>query len=42
MVVAVIDNAFLSRSTFGGISVNGNSILVAQELLGDAPTSMAT
>ncbi len=35
MSVAVIDNALLGRSTFGGVSVGSNSILIAQELLGD-------
>ena len=38
MSVAVIDNAALSPSlsTFGGISVDSNSLLVSPELLGDA------
>ena len=36
MSVAVIDNALLGRLTFGGISVDSNSILIAQELLGDS------
>jgi autotransporter-associated beta strand protein len=36
MAVAVIDNALLGRSTFGGISVGSNSILISQELLGDS------
>jgi autotransporter-associated beta strand protein len=35
MSVAVIDNAILGRSTFGGVSVGSNSILISQELLGD-------
>ena len=34
--VAVIDNALLGRATFGGDSANANSILISQELLGDA------
>jgi hypothetical protein len=35
MSVAVIDNSILGRFTFGGVSVGSNSILIAQELLGD-------
>ncbi len=34
--IAVIDNAILGRATFGGIPSNSNSILISQELLGDA------
>jgi hypothetical protein len=34
--IAVIDNALLGRVTFGGIPANSNSILISQELLGDA------
>ncbi|HUO11016.1 MAG TPA: hypothetical protein VM008_22140 [Phycisphaerae bacterium] len=34
--VAVMDNAVLAKSTFGGISVDANSILISRELLGDA------
>ena len=34
--IAVIDNALLGRATFGGIPCNSNSILISQELLGDA------
>ncbi|HUO07535.1 MAG TPA: NF038122 family metalloprotease [Phycisphaerae bacterium] len=36
MAVAVIDNALLGRGTFGGVTVTANSILISQELLGDA------
>ncbi|MGN6370337.1 MAG: NF038122 family metalloprotease [Phycisphaerae bacterium] len=36
MAVAVIDNALLGRLSFGGVSVGANSILIAQELLGDS------
>ena len=34
--VAVMDNAVLGKATFGGIAVTVNSILLSQELLGDA------
>lgn len=34
--VAVIDNGLLGRTSFGGLAVDGNSVLVAAELLGDA------
>ncbi|MGN6368874.1 MAG: beta strand repeat-containing protein [Phycisphaerae bacterium] len=36
MGIAVLDNAVLNKSTFGGVNVDANSILVSQELLGDA------
>jgi autotransporter-associated beta strand protein len=37
--IAVVDNGastFIARSTFGGVSVGSNSVLVAVEVLGDA------
>ena len=34
--IAVLDNAVLGKATFGGISVDANSVIVAAELLGDA------
>ena len=34
--VAVLDNAVLNLTTFGGVTVDANSILVGPELLGDA------
>ncbi|HUO07570.1 MAG TPA: autotransporter-associated beta strand repeat-containing protein [Phycisphaerae bacterium] len=34
--IAVLDNAVLGRTTFGGIAVDANSVIVAAELLGDA------
>jgi hypothetical protein len=34
--VAVMDNAVLGKANFGGIAVTMNSILISQELLGDA------
>lgn len=34
--IAVVDNGDAGLSTFGGAAVNSNSILVSQELLGDA------
>ncbi|MGN6370604.1 MAG: beta strand repeat-containing protein, partial [Phycisphaerae bacterium] len=34
--IAVLDNAVLNLTTFGGVNVDANSILVSQELLGDA------
>ncbi|HUO07536.1 MAG TPA: PEP-CTERM sorting domain-containing protein [Phycisphaerae bacterium] len=36
MGVAVMDNAVLGLSTFGGLSVDANSLLLSPELLGDA------
>jgi autotransporter-associated beta strand protein len=36
MAIAVVDNAVTSLGTFGGVAVDGNSILVGAELLGDA------
>ncbi|HUO08283.1 MAG TPA: autotransporter-associated beta strand repeat-containing protein [Phycisphaerae bacterium] len=33
---AVVDNAIVGKSTFGGIAVDSSSVLVAPELLGDA------
>ena len=35
MGIAVLDNALLNKATFGGVSVDSNSILVGAELLGD-------
>ena len=34
--LAVMDNGMLNKSTFGGVAVDGNSVLVSAELLGDA------
>ncbi|MGN6366670.1 MAG: hypothetical protein ACTHN5_00135 [Phycisphaerae bacterium] len=34
--LAVLDNAILHKTTFGGLSVDDNALLVAPELLGDA------
>ena len=36
VTLALLDNAVLNRTTFGGIFVNATSILIAPELLGDA------
>ncbi|MGN6366671.1 MAG: beta strand repeat-containing protein [Phycisphaerae bacterium] len=36
MTIAVVDNAAAGLSTFGGLSVDANSILVGAELFGDA------
>ena len=33
--IAILDNALLNKTTFGGVAVNANSILIAPELLGD-------
>ena len=33
--IAVVDNAVTNLATFGGVAVDGNSILIAPELLGD-------
>ena len=35
-LLAVLDNAVLNKSSFGGVGVDANSILVGPELLGDA------
>ena len=34
--IAVMDNAVLNKTTFGGVAVDANSVLVSPELLGDA------
>ncbi len=34
--LAVLDNGVLNKTTFGGAAVDGNSVLVSAELLGDA------
>ncbi|MGN6368036.1 MAG: beta strand repeat-containing protein [Phycisphaerae bacterium] len=34
--VAVVDNALVGKLTFGGVQADGGSILISQELLGDA------
>ena len=34
--IAVMDNAVLSKTTFGGATVDGNSVLVGAELIGDS------
>jgi hypothetical protein len=34
--IAVMDNAVLNKATFGGVSVDANSVLVGAELLGDS------
>jgi fibronectin-binding autotransporter adhesin len=34
--IAVLDNAVLGKSTFGGIAVDANSVIVAAELMGDS------
>ncbi len=36
MGIAVMDNAVLNRTTFGTLAVDGGSVLVSRELLGDA------
>ncbi len=36
MGLAVVDNAVTNFATFGGVAADGNSILLSQELLGDA------
>ena len=36
MGLAVVDNAITNFATFGGVAADGNSILLSQELLGDA------
>ena len=36
MGIAVLDNAILNKTTFGGMNVDSNSILVGAELFGDA------
>ena len=34
--IAVMDNAVLNKSTFGGLTVDANSVLVSAEILGDS------
>ncbi len=36
LCIAVVDNAVLGKTTFGGIAVDSNSVMVAAEILGDA------
>jgi autotransporter-associated beta strand protein len=36
MAIALLDNNILHKSTFGGLSIDSNAILIAPELLGDA------